>query len=132
MEGVKSLPSYCVTCAFNRQRSNELASGVREAHMPLHKNLFRLLEPPLRKNGLGIRGFDLLAVTIAIDIEQRVVPLVGRTADRVGDYDHPVAAINGAQHSGRHADIGLRAGDDQSVNLPLVEVRGELRLAKAE
>jgi hypothetical protein len=52
----------------------------------------RLLSAPSGQHGLGFCSLDLLGVSAMIDIEQRVVPLVGGDAYGVSDHDHPVAA----------------------------------------
>ncbi|AHY49479.1 hypothetical protein BJS_02318 [Bradyrhizobium japonicum SEMIA 5079] len=42
---------------------------------------------------------------------------VSRTAQCVSDKNDAVSPVDGAEHGGQHADIGLAAGDDDRINM---------------
>src|SRR3954468_6914273 len=85
---------------------------------------------PAAQHLLGARSLDLLAVAPVIDLEQSVMPFVGRAADRVAHHDDAVAEIDGSEHGRQHADVGLRAGDDQPVGAAVAQMRGKRRLGE--
>src|SRR5215203_432851 len=70
--------------------------------------------------------FDVQAVALTVEFQHRVVALVGRTAHGVGHHDDPVAVIDGAEHGGQHAHVGLGSGHDQGVGATILQMPVEL------
>jgi hypothetical protein len=77
-------------------------------------------------------GLDLLGESLAIKRHQRIVPRVRGTADRILDYDDAIAAIDRAENRGENAYVGFRAGDDERVSEPGIEVGARPGAEKAE
>ena len=82
---------------------------------------------PARQHRPSLRGLDLHGEAAMIDLEHRVVPFVGRTADGIGHQNDPISEIDSSQHRGKNADVGFRAGDDQTIGIPFLQV-GDQRL----
>ncbi len=66
--------------------------------------------------------FELLAKPLVAEGNDRVVRLVGNTAHRVGDYDHPITTIHSAQQRCKNAKVCFSSADDQSMNAPFVQI----------
>ena len=48
--------------------------------------------------------------------------LIGRAANGISDDNHPVAEVDGCEHSRKDANIGLGARHDESVRLPFLKM----------
>src|SRR5262245_30614859 len=110
-------PLACV--ALSKRRAGSGSSRLRCALRPAAKHLF------------GVGGLDLLRIAPVIDAKQRVVARVGGTADRVADDNDPEPEIDRAQHGSENADVGLGAGNDQSVGAAFAQMLQQRRLGKA-
>lgn len=70
---------------------------------------FRPLDLPGLDNLVDVGSLDLLAQPLMIELDQGVMGLVHRTAERIRGDHHPEARVNGAKDRCQHANIRLAA-----------------------
>ena len=87
---------------------------------------------PSGEDGFCVRGLDLLGISGVVEPHEHFVAFIGRAAYSVAYDNDAIADVHRIQHGRKHANVSLRARDNQGVRLPFPEVRNQFAICNAE